>query len=302
MAQDETTEHKAARLAQARADSGREHMEAVGAMAAAPKNGPAAIDEAAASSPRVSPVGPREHGAVGEGKFHPSPTLNPLMCEQLEGYEEFQEDLLPLRRTLEVAFNGLVAINAAREKLRNDPTVTAGAAVVRLVTEAERKHNHIVDTFSKTEERLRSTERTLEKSLLAPVVQNAGLGTVNGEIREHVKKLDAGKRHKLIEDAFAKRDGSTLVALLGCPPFLSGLDDAAHALYLRRLQEMREPVTTRRLKSVRAAIALMERAIPIAMNSVEKALGSSFKKAKELKATSDASNAALKAIMGPPSD
>src|SRR5687768_15579750 len=81
----ETTEQKAARLAQARADGGREHMEAVAAMAAAPKNGPAAIDEAAASSPRVFPLGPREHGAVGEGKFHPSPTLNPSMCEQLEG-------------------------------------------------------------------------------------------------------------------------------------------------------------------------------------------------------------------------
>lgn len=251
---------------------------------------------------RVQPLGPREHGAVGAGKFHPSPTLDPRNAELLDGYEDFPEDLGPVQRCFANAFNGLNAINTAREKLRNDPTVTAGAAVVRLVAEAERKHQHIIDTFSKTEERLRATERTLEKSLHAPVIQNAGLGAVNGEIRNHVKGLETGKRHKLIEDAFAKRDESMLVAICGAPAFLSGLDEAAHALYLRRLQEMREPVTTRRLASVRAAITLLERAVPIALSSVEQALGSSFKKAKELKATSDASNAALKAIMGPQSD
>jgi hypothetical protein len=258
---------------------------------------PAAVDM---SQPRrVYPVGPREHGAVGEGKFHPSPTLDPRHAELLEGWEEFQEDLLPVQRCLATTFNGLNAINAAREKLRQDPTLTAGAAVVRLVAEAERKHNHIVETFSKTEERLRNTERTLEKSLQAPVEQNAGLGTVNDAIRAHAKALDSGKRHKFMEDAFKKGDEKTLVAICGAPPYLSGLDDAAHALYLRRLHEMRNPEGTRRLKSVRAAIALIERAVPIALTSVEKALGSSFAKAKQLKATSDASDAALKAIMGP---
>jgi len=247
-------------------------------------------------------VGPRAHGAVGEPKFHPSPTLDPRHAELLDGYEDFQEDLAPLQRCLANAFNGLIAIDAAREKLRNDPTVTAGAAVVRLVAEAERKHNHIVDTFAKTEERLRTAERALEKSLQAPVEQNAGLGTINDQIRNHAKSLEAGKRHKFMEDAFAKGDQKTLVAICGAPPYLSGMDDTAHALYLRRLHEMREPAATRRLKSVRAAIALLERAIPIAMTSVEKALGSSFSLAKQLRATSDASNAALKAIMGPQSE
>jgi hypothetical protein len=258
---------------------------------------PAAVDMN--HTRRVQALGPREYGAVGTGKFHPSPTLNPLMCDQLEGYEEFQGDLLPLRRTLEVAFNGLVAIDAAREKLRNDPTVTAGAAVVKLVAEAVRKHNHIIESFSKTEERLRNAERTLEKSLQAPVEQRAGLGTINDAIRMHVSKLDETKRGAFMQTALKNRDETTLVAVCGAPAYLSGLSDAAHALYLRQLHEMRDPQGARRLKSVRAAITLIERAIPIAMTSVEKALGSSFAKAQQLKATSDASDAALKAIMGP---
>jgi hypothetical protein len=261
---------------------------------------PAAVDMN--NTRRVQPVGPRAHGAIGEPKFHPSPTLDPRHAELLDGYEDFQEDLAPVQRCLANAFNGLIAIDAAREKLRNDPTVTAGAAVVRLVAEAERKHNHIVDTFAKTEERLRNTERTLEKSLQAPVEQQAGLGTINDQIRNHAKALDSGRRHKFMEDAFTKGDFKTLTAVCGAPGYLSGLEDAAHALYLRRLHEMQNPDVTRRLKSVRAAIALIERAVPIAMTSVEKALGSSFAKAKQLKATSDASDAALKAIMGPPSD
>lgn len=278
-------------------EANRFSLEGARQFAAAPKSGLAPVD--VNEGRRVFPIGPREYGAVGEGKFHPSPTLNPAMCEQLDGYEEFQADLSPLRSCLNNAFTGLANIATACEKLRGDPTVTPAAAVATLVGEAERKHNHIIETFSKTEARLRTAESALEKSLQAPVVQNAGLGTVNSEIREHVKKLDAGKRHKLIEEAFAKRDESTLVALLGCPPFLCGLDDAAHALYLRRLHEMRSPEATRRLKSLRAGIALLERAVPIAMNSVEKALGTSFAQAKKLKGTSDASAAALAAIMGP---
>lgn len=261
---------------------------------------PAAVDMS--HGRRAQPLGPREHGAVGAGKFHPSPTLDPRNAELLDGYEEFGEDLGPVQRCFANALNGLNAINAAREKLRNDPTVTAGAAVVRLVAEAERKHQHIIDTFSKTEERLRSTERTLEKSLYSPVEQNAGLGTVNDAIRAHAKGLDTGKRHKFMEDAFKEGDQKTLVAICGAPHYLSGLDKTAHDLYLRRLHELRDPQGTRRLKSVRAAITLIERAVPIALTSVEKALGSSFAKAKDLKATSDASNAALKAIMGPQAD
>jgi hypothetical protein len=285
-------------------EANRDHMDAVRSAASSGKREagdlPAAVDM---SQPRrVYPVGPKPHGPVGEPKFHPSPSLDPRHAELLPGYEEFSEDLLPVQRCLANAFNGLVAIDAAREKLRNDPTVTAGAAAVRLVAEAERKHNHIVETFSKTEERLRTTQRALEKSLSTPVEQNAGLGTVNDAIRAHAKGLDTGKRHKFMEDAFKEGDQKTLVAICGAPHYLSGLDKAAHDLYVRRLHELRDPTTTRRLKSVRAAIALIERAVPIAMTSVEKALGSSFAKAKQLKATSDASDAALKAIMGPPSE
>lgn len=277
----------------------RDQTEAARAAAAAPKvipGMPAPIDEYQPG--RVRPFGPVQSAAEGEARFHPSPALDPRHAELLEGYEEFSEDLGPLRNCLNTAFTGLSNIATAREKLRADPTVTPSAAVVKLVSEAERKHNHIVETFAKTEARLRTAESALEKALQAPVVQNAGLGTLNGEIRDHMKALDAGKRHKLIEEAFAKGDESTLVAICGAPAFLAGLDDAAHALYLRRLHEMRNPEGTRRLKSLRAGIALLERAVPIALTSVEKALGSSFAKAKQLKGTSDASAAALAAIMG----
>src|SRR5688572_19926983 len=94
----ETTEQKASRLAQARADNGREHMDAVAAMAAAPKNYPTPVDEAVANSPRVRPFGPVAHGEVGPGKFHPSPSLDPRNAELLEGYEEFGDDLGTVQR------------------------------------------------------------------------------------------------------------------------------------------------------------------------------------------------------------
>lgn len=275
----------------------QDQIDAARAFQNAPKNGPAPVD--VNEGRRVFPVGPREHGATREGGFHPSPTLNPLMCEQIEGYEEFQDDLLPLRRAMDNAFTGLSNIATAREKLRNDPTVTPAAAVTKLVAAAESKHNHIVDTFSKTEARLRTAESALEKALQAPVTQLAGLGTINDSIRAHVKGLDETKRSAFMQTALKNHDETTLVAVCGAPAYLSGLSDAAHALFLRQLHEMRNPEGTRRLKSLRAGIALLERAVPIALTSVEKALGSSFAKAKQLKGTSDASAAALAAIMGP---
>lgn len=277
-------------------EANREHIEASRAFAAAPQIGPAAVDEFQPS--RVRPPGPVQAGAVAEPKFHPSPSLNPQHAELLEGYEEFPEDLLPVRRALENAFIGLGNIATAREKLRTDPTITAGAAVVKLVGEAERKQTHIFDSFAKAAEKLHKTVEQLERSLQAPVEQKAGLGTINDSIRAHAKALKADDRIKFMSDAFSSRDENTLVAICGAPHYLAGLSKEMHAHYLRQLHEMKTPETTRRLKSLNAAIALVDRAFPIAMDSVEKALGASFKQAKQLKGTSDASAAALAAIMG----
>jgi hypothetical protein len=49
---------------------------------------------------RTFPVGPRDAGAVGPGKFHPSPSLNPALGETLDGFEDFVEDLGPVKNCL----------------------------------------------------------------------------------------------------------------------------------------------------------------------------------------------------------
>lgn len=279
------------------ADANAAHAEAARAFAGAEQREPAAVD--INEGRRTFPIGPRAVGAEGKARFHPSPSLNPQLIEMLDGYEDFGEDLGAVRNCFANAYNGLTAINAAVVALRSDPTVTPDAAVVKAVAQAERKHDHIHQTFCNTAERLHKTIETLEKSLSAPVEQMAGLGTVNDRIRDHAKSLDTGKRGKFIEEAFKKRDEKTLTALCGAPGYLSGMEDAAHALCIKRFNELREPETTRRLAVLREAATLLDRASPIAITSVERALGSSFRRAKELKAGAERSDAALRSIMSP---
>jgi len=241
-----------------------------------------------------------DDGVVSKvGPFHPSPSLDPKLIESLDEYEAFGEDLGAVRSCFDTAYKGLVAIDAARQQLRRDPTITEGAAAVKLVAQAERKHQQIFESFPRVTERLNKTIETLERSLRTPVEQQAGLGTVNDAIRAHSKALTVDKRRQFIEEAFVNRDEKTLVALMGSPHYLSGLSKGMHDHYLRQLHEMREPSTVRRIKALREAVVLMERAYPIALAGVEKALGSSFKKAQEFKALSEKSEAALKAIMTP---
>lgn len=270
--------------------------------AAAENFGPAMVDTH--TGPRkVKPVGvPVDSGIVAlSTPFHPSPTLNPQHFDR-EDFAEWQEDLGPARACLDTAFKGLAAIYDARVKLRDDPTITPAAASVKLAAQAERKHQQIYESFPRVVERLEKTVETLQKSLKAPVETQAGLGTVVDAIRAHSKGLSVDNRRQFIEDAFVNKDEKTLVALMGAPHYLSGLSRGMHDHYLQRLNEMREPSTVRRIKALRDAVTLMQRAYPIAITSVEKALGASFRGVKKLKAISEESEAALKRIMTPPGE
>ena len=60
-----------------------------------------------------------------------------------------------------------------------------------------------------------------EGMLRTPLEQKASVGTVNGEIRAHVKSLSAEARAKFLRDANETGDSETLAAVLGgrltCP-------------------------------------------------------------------------------------
>jgi hypothetical protein len=261
------------------------------------QQGPAAIDQQMHHH-KSKPFGvPVDGGIIAKNpRFMPSPTLNPAHFDA-DQFAEWSEDLGPARACLDTAFRGLTAIYEARVQLQRDPTITPAAASVKLAKEAERKHQQLFERFPRATEQLTKTIETLERSLIAPLESQSGLGTVNDAIRLHSKGLSVDNRRQFIEEAFINKDEKTLTALLGCPHYLSGLSKGMHDHYLRQFHEMREPATVRRIKVLRDATALMERAFPIALKSVEAALGASFRGAQKMKAVSDASEAALAAIM-----
>src|SRR5690606_30504636 len=101
---------------------------------------------------------------------------------------------------------------------------------------------------------------------------NAATGTINAEIRAHVKALTAEERMKFISAALREGDTKTLTAVLGAPAYLSGLGSEAARAFLRQYHEARSPETVRRLTATRAAIAMIEKNHLLAVSQMEKAM------------------------------
>ena len=66
--------------------------------------------------------------------------------------------------------------------------------------------------------------------LTTPLENASGTGTLNEEVRRHVKSMNTSERSTFMQDANARGDERTLVAVLGAPSYLSGLSPEAQAL------------------------------------------------------------------------
>ena len=82
---------------------------------------------------------------------------------------------------------------------------------------------------------------------------------VSTEVRAHAKGLlNTVERDKLMNEAMAAGDHTTLTAILGAPAYLSGMSPELHATYLRHYNEQRDPQSAKRLKVLKQAVALMQ--------------------------------------------
>lgn len=233
-------------------------------------------------------------GSTGDAAFHPTISFDPANVKAIEHYAEFEGYLQPAVHAFSNAFEHLKQVADARAKAENNKAWNDWQKLLIVGKEAEKRLEHIAKTFDKAHSDLSKAAEMLEQQLSQPLTENAATGSINAEIRAHVKALSADDRMKFISAALREGDTRTLTAVLGAPAFLSGLGSEAARAFLRQYHEQRSAEVVRRLTATRAAIAMIEKKHLLAVSQMEKAMKGTFTKLRQVR---EADSEARKALL-----
>lgn len=293
----ETSDEKAARLEAERAQRNAEHLAAARSVANAPRNYRSPVDEP--SGPRQSPP----PGAIINGgaieknpPWHPSPSLDEQHITSLENYEEFKGYLEPAKHALSVATESLKAIDNAYTQLSKDTSKTPQAKAMLLEPVASKKLDHMNSVFSKAQENLSKAVEQIEGELTKPF--DSATSPASTELRSVLRAMKTDERNEVIEQAVQNNDLSIVTAVLGSHPLTSGVDPLRHSMWSRQWNEKANPDLIARLTATKKAITHLERAAPIALASVEKAMRANFSDVAKHRKLAEAADAALAALRG----
>lgn len=222
-----------------------------------------------------------------------SPTLHPANITSIEGYEEAKGYVSQAVGTLDTAYKSVGAVIEARQKLATDETRTSRAKVLMTAELADKYSAKLQREFEASWANLDKAIRSTEAALSKPLMEQAGAGVVNGEIRAHAKGLSKDERGKLLTTAIESGDLTTAGAILGAPPYLSGLSDIEVTHFTRQYHEKANPDISRRIELMKRAVDKLKRAHPALLKELENAVGANRLEVKRLQAASNAAEAAL---------
>lgn len=223
-----------------------------------------------------------------------SPALDPEVFRAVDGYDE---DTRLFVDGVANAFNDIYVtcgkLHDARELWERNPAVTKENAVIIVGKEADKQKQRVLNRLMLAERDLRSNIKHAESQLMEPLTEQAGLGSVNGEVRSFVRGLDRSEREKFMRAALDRNDEPTLTAILGAQDFLSGLTAIDRDYYLRQFHEKKRPELVRRLDVMNRVLGLFERALPIVHTAFDKAVGAQPSVVAKLEQANEQAKAAL---------
>ena len=202
-------------------------------------------------------------------------SLHPAVITSIPGYEEARGYVAHSATALDSAYQSIEAVVKARAKLSRDESRTPKAQVLMAAELAEQYMGKLQKTFELSWDKLHSGIDHIDKQLSEPMEQQAGAGTISGEIRSHAKSLEHEERRKLISDALHRGDIKTTSAILGAPAYLSGLQAEEQKHYTRTYHEATNPELTRRLQVMTKAKEKLEQSKRIIRAEMDKAVGAS---------------------------
>lgn len=212
-----------------------------------------------------------------------TPALHPDNVRQIEGFDEDTAPVLaPTMTAFSAAYEGVRAVYAAREAADRNPAWTDEARIIQVDAFAKKHLDKITSTFDAIRSNLGKGIAALEQQLSQPLEAKAA-ASIAAEIRAHVKNLPNEKRHRFVQEALDSGDVVTVSSVLGAPPYLSGLDGQFQQVYTRRWHERSSPDATKRLRAMQGAKAMIEERAGLVFSAMEKAVGGTSAKAKELR-------------------
>ncbi|AZQ66057.1 hypothetical protein EF888_02310 [Silicimonas algicola] len=224
-----------------------------------------------------------------------TPALHPGVVENIDGYGDDTKDVLAQVMTaFSTAYENVRSVWDAREKVEQDTSKTADARLLQLDGFAAKKLESATRTFDATSARITTTIRYLEGELAQPIAEKAS-GSVAAEIRAHAKSLPTDKLHQLISDAVDGGDSLTVGAVLMGPAYLSGLTPDLQKTYLKHWNQKQRPDVAKRLHVLQQAKAMLDRDAGKVFVAMEKAVGGTSTKARQVRLAQMAADKATSA-------
>ena len=221
-----------------------------------------------------------------EVKVHTNvaPSLHPQNIATIEGYnDQTRAYVAEVETAFSTAYEAINNVHTAREVVKKNPTLTEAAQVLRVADHAYKLQQNALAKMDSARTNLKKAIDANEGMLTTPLENASGTGTINEEVRRHVKALTPAERMQFMQDASARGDERTLVAVLGAPSYLSGLSPEMQALFTRQYHERKHPETAARLKVMQTAYDMLNKRSGLVMGEIEKAIGTDWRKVQRLR-------------------
>lgn len=202
-----------------------------------------------------------------------SPALDPETYANIEGYHEQAQFVGCVVNAMVDAYDVLGRLHDAKALADSNPAFTPENRVILVGRKAEADKARVLKRLDLAARDLSANIAHAEAQLMEPLKERAGLGSVNREVRAHVKALDRSEREAFMREALDRDDDATLTAVLGAQPFLSGLTQLDRDHYLREFHQKKRPDLVRRLDVMRRFQERLDSIGPIVHAQFAKAIG-----------------------------
>ena len=224
-------------------------------------------------------------------------TLDPEVYVAIEGYNEQTAPFVGcVVNAVSYAFQTLQQVHAARALTEGNGAWNDGQKKLHVGKMAATRKESVLRKFDLAGRDLAANIAHTEAELMKPLTERAGLGSLNGEVRAHVKALKRGEREAFMNEALERDDVPTLEAVLGGQAFLSGLTPLDRDHYLRQYHTKKRPDLVRRLDVMQRFQDRLDRIGPALHAQFEKAVGASPGVVAQLDRANEQALAALAAV------
>ena len=163
---------------------------------------------------------------------------------------ELVADTAPAVEAFTTAYTALASLHDAAATLKFDSSYTDDGRTLAIAALADRKTLDMAKAFDKAAFAVSSKVKLLESQLNAPLSQSAERTHIAAEIRVHVKNMKTEERMTFVREAIERKDAETVGAILGAPPYLSGMSPLEREHQTRQWHRTTQPEKQKRLESL----------------------------------------------------